>query len=126
MQGERVNIDIKLQLGTIVAVSNVPSNDVCGAGGSSFINFFSYKNGQSPDGEGKPMGEALAGGMGAGFSVLRLPPTDDGKGNKVPGEVGVLSKQSDDKPPSFIPAPITPNSPAGKRVTWREVLKPSN
>jgi len=113
VSGERVNIDIRLQLGTIFVVSNVPSNEVCSAGGSSFLNFFDYRNGQAPLGVATTSGMGLGAVLGAGFAVIRL----------SDGRFVVLSKQSDNKPPQTIVAPIAPKTPVGKRVTWREIVQ---
>jgi type IV pilus assembly protein PilY1 len=45
ISGERVNVDPKLQLGTLIVASNVPVSDACTTGGYSYLNFFDYKSG---------------------------------------------------------------------------------
>jgi type IV pilus assembly protein PilY1 len=42
---ERVNIDAKLVLGTLVVPSIVPSNTDCAPGGTGWLNFFDYSSG---------------------------------------------------------------------------------
>ena len=43
--GERVNIDPRLQLGTLVVASNVPLPNACNIGGYSWLNYFNYTTG---------------------------------------------------------------------------------
>ncbi|MBS1142246.1 MAG: putative Tfp pilus assembly protein tip-associated adhesin PilY1 [Proteobacteria bacterium] len=43
--GERVNIDMKLVQGTLIAATIVPSNTVCSPGGYGWLNFFDYETG---------------------------------------------------------------------------------
>jgi len=43
--GERVNIDMQLVQGTLIAASIVPSNTVCAPGGYGWLNFFNYETG---------------------------------------------------------------------------------
>jgi type IV pilus assembly protein PilY1 len=42
---ERVNIDAKLVLGTLLVPSIVPSSTECAPGGNGWLNFFDYKTG---------------------------------------------------------------------------------
>ena len=43
--GERVNVDLRLQLGTLVVVSNKPEDDYCIVGGKSWLYALDYKTG---------------------------------------------------------------------------------
>lgn len=43
--GERVNIDSKLILGTLLVPTIVPSSTVCSPGGYSWLNYFDYRTG---------------------------------------------------------------------------------
>jgi type IV pilus assembly protein PilY1 len=43
--GERVNIDMQLVQGTLIAATIVPSNTVCAPGGTGWLNFFNYETG---------------------------------------------------------------------------------
>jgi hypothetical protein len=45
--GERVNIDMRLANSTLVIASNVPSPDVCLAGGYGWINYLNFNTGQA-------------------------------------------------------------------------------
>jgi type IV pilus assembly protein PilY1 len=111
--GERVNIDITLQLGTLFVLSNIPSNEVCSAGGSSFLNFFDFRNGQAPLGPGTMSGIFLGNTAAAGYGILQ--PTNGGP--------VVNTNQSDGGVPKTNKAPIAPTLAVGKRVTWREIIK---
>ena len=43
--GERLNVDMKLQLGTLVAISNEPISDYCVPDGRSWLYALDYKTG---------------------------------------------------------------------------------
>lgn len=45
--GERVNIDSKLVLGTLIVPTIVPSNTVCSPGGYGWLNYFNYESGRA-------------------------------------------------------------------------------
>lgn len=109
--GERVNVDMKLQLGTLMVLSNVPKNNTCEPGGYSYANYFHYASGQSPLGIGQPIGGKLSGSLAVGFNVIRLPS----------GKVIVISTDAAGNT-SASEAPIGSGAPTGKRVSWRELL----
>ncbi|MEF8766199.1 PilC/PilY family type IV pilus protein [Candidatus Accumulibacter contiguus] len=111
--GERVNIDPKLQLGTLTFASNVPSNSACSIGGYSWLNFVDFRTGlavaTSPDAAvSRRLNETLA----VGLNFVRL--TD--------GRIVVNVIGSGDKPPQVVELPVLVPPPAGKRVSWREVM----
>jgi type IV pilus assembly protein PilY1 len=103
--GERFNIDPRLQLGTLVLVSNAPKDDYCTVGGSSYLYQFDYRSGTSSI-VGKPIANALA----TGLTVIELP------GNKLVGEVNLVSGlQAQD---------LINNAGGGagvRRISWREI-----
>jgi type IV pilus assembly protein PilY1 len=112
--GERVNVNMELQLGTLVVASNVPANTACEPGGFSFINFFDITSGFSPAGTTAPVGYRTA-GLTVGLSIVRLPD----------GSVVVYRQRSDPPPGGGIDkedVPIASGAPTGKRTTWREIL----
>jgi type IV pilus assembly protein PilY1 len=111
--GERVNIDMKLQLGTLVVASNVPTNTACEPGGFSFLNFFDFATGFSPAGTTQRVGYRLASALTVGISIVRLPD----------GTVKVLSQKSTAGIPEIGDVPIGSGAPSGKRVTWRELAQ---
>jgi type IV pilus assembly protein PilY1 len=109
--GERVNVDPKLQLGTLVIPSNIPTNSACTIGGESFVYAFNYKNGLAlASSPGGVVGTKLSDSLVVGINIVRLP---DGK-------TVVIATTSDAKQQNpKTPFDITP--PAGKRVNWREI-----
>jgi type IV pilus assembly protein PilY1 len=111
--GERVNIDPQLVLGTLVVVTNVPTNDACTIGGESWLYQLNYQSGQylrtSPfNAVATKLGNAIT----AGFVVVRLPSgqlkaiTTDAAGNKTPLGVNIGA-----------------SSASGKRTSWRELIQ---
>ena len=109
--GERTNIDMKLQLGTLTVLTNVPKNSTCEPGGYSYKNYFDYASGQSPLGIGKSVGGKLSGSLAVGFNIIRLPS----------GKVIVISTDAAGNTTAHE-APIGSGAPTGKRVSWREIL----
>jgi type IV pilus assembly protein PilY1 len=117
--GERVNVEMKLQLGTLVAVSNVPANTACEPGGYSYINFFDYRTGFSPLGAGQSVGAKFASALAVGINVVRLgsEPGDESSGS---GKVITIGTDADGN--LINPeTPISAGAPSGKRVNWREI-----
>jgi type IV pilus assembly protein PilY1 len=108
---ERVNVDIKLQLGTLTVESNVPENTACSIGGYSYINFFDYTSGlpisTSPDGI---VGYRLADSLAVGLNIVRLPS----------GKTVAISTTSDSQQRTSD-VPIASPSITGRRVSWREI-----
>jgi type IV pilus assembly protein PilY1 len=108
--GERVNVDMKLQLGTLVVASNVPGNTACEPGGYSYKNYFDYATGLSPAGQFQPVGARLSSALAVGINIIRLPD----------GRIVVIGMDSSGTPQTFE-APIKSGAPTGKRITWREI-----
>jgi type IV pilus assembly protein PilY1 len=111
--GERVNVPMELQLGTLVVASNVPANTACEPGGYSYLNFFDITSGFSPAGTTQRSGYRTA-GLTVGLSIVRLPD----------GTVQVFRQRSDPPCDSCIEigaVPIPSGAPLGKRSTWREI-----
>ena len=48
--GERMNVDPKLVLGTLVFATNVPAANSCTVGGTAWVNFLDYATGLVVDG----------------------------------------------------------------------------
>ena len=111
--GERVNVDMKLQLGVLVVASNVPANTACEPGGFSFLNFFDIRTGFSPAGLTSRVGYRFSGSLTVGISIMRLPD----------GRVVVLGQKSTAGLPDLGDVPIAAGAPTGRRVTWREIIQ---
>jgi len=111
--GERVNIDPKLQLGTLTFASNVPSNSACSIGGHSWLNFLDFRTGLAvPTSPNLAASRRLNETLAVGLNFVRL--TD--------GRIVVDVIGSGDKPPEVVELPVLTPPPAGKRVSWREVI----
>jgi type IV pilus assembly protein PilY1 len=109
--GERVNIDMKLQLGTLVVASNVPQNNACNIGGYSWLNFFDARNGLQIAGAPN-FGIKLSDSLAVGINVVRLP---DGR--------TVVIATTSDAAQQTQEAPIPPGDPQGRRTSWRELVQ---
>jgi type IV pilus assembly protein PilY1 len=124
--GERINIDLELQLGVLSIITNVPENSVCTVGGSSYIYFFDYAKGTNvgdfveiTDVNGVPsvhasnkVGEKIGNELTVGKKTIRL---DDGR---TVTEVTTAG----DKHLTFGNPVATGVSAATRRVLWRELL----
>ena len=109
--GERVNVDPKLQLGTLIIGSNIPANSACTSGGTSYLNFLDYKTGGYVQSSGNTLAGVLVGNsLVVGISVVRLP------NNKT---VAIVTT-SDNKYPNLAP-PFSSPSPTGRRSSFREL-----
>ena len=110
--GERINVDPKLQLGTLVLVSNIPRDDYCVVGGSSVLYALDYKTGgaitsQLTKSVGFPIGNSLS----TGLTLVRLPT----------GKLVAIVTEAD----TTLQVTSVPTSPTGastlRRVIWREI-----
>lgn len=116
--GERVNIDIKLQLGTLIVASNVPVSNACNIGGYGWLNYFNYTTGCAVgNSTNSSVGQRLVGSSGTeslavGTNVVRLPS----------GKTVVIATTSAAEQITFD-APFDTPAPTGKRVSWREVAQ---
>ncbi len=109
--GERVNVDPKLQLGTLVVASNVPENSACTIGGYSWLNFINFATGLAvANSPGGAAAQKLSDSLAVGLNIVRLP---DGK-------TVVITTTSDAKQ-TTVAAPFDTPSPTGKRISWREI-----
>jgi type IV pilus assembly protein PilY1 len=110
--GERVNVSMELQLGTLVVASNVPANTACEPGGFGFLNYFDFATGFSPAGSTARSGFRVS-GLTVGMSIVRLPD----------GTIAVYRQKHTGEPPVDEPVPVG-NPPSGtKRATWRELMQ---
>lgn len=73
--GERVNIDPRLVLGTVVLLTNVPTvGGSCSIGGSSFEYEFDFKTGSAlSTSSGGVVGKSLGGTIAVGMAIVQLP-----------------------------------------------------
>jgi type IV pilus assembly protein PilY1 len=109
--GERVNVSMELQLGTLVVASNVPANTACEPGGFGYLNFFDISTGLPPPGTTASEARYRVTGLTVGLSIVKLPD----------GSVVVYRQKHTGEPPGKEEVPIGSGAPSGKRVTWREL-----
>ncbi|WP_291603536.1 PilC/PilY family type IV pilus protein [Comamonas sp.] len=115
--GERVNFDMRLANSTLVIASNVPSPDVCLAGGYGWINYLDFNTGQAvtqgPDGKGD-VSTMVDGSTISGHATTI---TGDGKATDHISTTGNRDKPLDIDIPYGAPKPL------GRRISWRELVK---
>jgi type IV pilus assembly protein PilY1 len=123
ISGERVNVDMALQLGTLVAASNVPrGDDLCQLGGSSMVNFLDFATGGAVvTAPGGIVSATLAGSMTFGVDVYKLPGGDTKYGGSTGGGGGAGSPGSGGLVTG--PVPTGPGPASHKEVSWREVTQ---
>jgi type IV pilus assembly protein PilY1 len=124
--GERVNVDMKLQLGVLGVITNIPENSICTVGGSSFIYFLDFAKGgtlgnfqEITDVNNVPstsasnkVGERVGNSTAVGMNTYRLPD----------GRVVTTVTTADDKHPVYGNPTYTGGAVTAKRVLWRELL----
>ena len=111
--GERVNVDPQLQLGTLVISSNVPDDEACTAGGFSWLNFLDYATGSYIQvGNSTIASQKISGSLTVGINVIMLP----GGGIKTIATTADNQQLSKD-------TPIGSGAFAGRRVSWRELVR---
>lgn len=116
--GERVNVDPKIQLGTLVIPSNVPDADAagnsCSVGGYGWINFIDFAKGSyvknDTSNAGKLSSIMSAKALVVGVNIVQLP---DGK-------VVAITTTADNKHP-VAEVPLGTENIKPRRVSWREL-----
>lgn len=115
--GERVNVDMKLALGTLLIGSNVPQSTACLPGGYSWLNMLNFATGLAIPGELASRYEATA--LIVGVSAIRLPAPGSGPGTGGLGSlIGSTCTSLGTCTPRRLP---TSTPPPVKRITWREI-----
>jgi Tfp pilus tip-associated adhesin PilY1 len=115
--GERVNIDMKLDLGTLLVASNLPPASACEIGGSSWLNFFDASSGTAVAGSlNSSTGSRVLNALGeltqvVGLNIIRT----------ATGQVKVQATTRQGGISNPYVAFSTP-APTGKRVSWREII----
>jgi type IV pilus assembly protein PilY1 len=119
--GERVNVEMKVVLGSLVFASNVPESQgltpeevACGIGGHSWFNQIDFRDGTVVP--GASFSQYLSSQINVGFNVLQLPLVP---GRNAPSYVGP-GRQADATNVNGGVLPPTPPA-SGRRISWREV-----
>jgi type IV pilus assembly protein PilY1 len=108
--GERVNVDMDLQLGLLKAVGNVPSNDACAQGGSAWLYAIDLASGLAPPRTSAAGSLFAANALLTGIRTLRL--TSGISSTLASDSAGLVSGRRDEGgPPSRRP----------RRTGWREL-----
>ena len=110
--GERINIDPRLQLGSLVVLSNAPKDDYCSVGGSSYLYTFDYASGGAVLGQaGKYVGWPVGNSIATGLTLIQV----------TTGNLTAVLNLSDSSVTSLQP----PNQPTAggtlRRVGYREI-----
>jgi type IV pilus assembly protein PilY1 len=114
--GERVNVDPKIQLGTLVVPSNVPvtsTGNTCTVGGYAWLNYIDFVTGSDvKNSQGLVMrpSEKITGALAVGVNIVRLP---DGK-------VVAITTTADNRHP-VTEVPIGSTNVKARRISWREL-----
>ncbi|MDQ6639121.1 MAG: PilC/PilY family type IV pilus protein [Pseudomonadota bacterium] len=114
--GERVNVEMKLVLGSLVFASNVPGLVPCSVGGHSWFNQVDFRTAEPIP--GAITSQFLADSLNVGFNVLQLAPA---AGQQNPTYTGLFrqSRASNVNVPIHPPQP----TPIGRRISWREIAQ---
>ena len=119
--GERVNVDMVLQYGTLLVGSNVPGSNACDLSGYSYLNSFDYATGEAvATATSNQVSKYLTNSLLVGITTYTLPSR---AGQTGAGETYVKPSTADSSGTAVgeqkVAARITP--PVGKRTTWREI-----
>lgn len=107
--GERVNVDMTLVQGTLIAPSIVPSNTVCSPGGYGWLNYFDYETGGYVD--STHVVSSYFSSPIVGVNVIYI------NGKPV---IEVVTATNPTPTKTGVPIRDTGRNFVGKRVIWRE------
>lgn len=107
---ERMNVDPVLWQGTLVFVTNIPSNDACSVGGSSWMQFVDFATGGMVPGA-SAAGAFLGDELGTSPAIYNLPK----QGESLGGPVGKANS-------TIVRIPIDPDNQPTIRSHWRELV----
>jgi Tfp pilus tip-associated adhesin PilY1 len=109
--GERVNLDMRLVLGTLAVPTTVTNLTACDTGGNAWFNFLDAATGSEVPGGAFKAGRSFRGSIIVGVSFIR---------DKFGRVVAVLTKA--DGPQETAPVPTQQGMPFGRRTGWRDLL----
>jgi type IV pilus assembly protein PilY1 len=114
--GERINVDTKLVLGTLVFAGNVPIASDCTVGGTSWVTSLNYSTGLMVTGGSVAVGVKISDSLVVGLTVVRL----------SSGEYKAIATKSNYQQETLtVPVSATPPLTGssvfrGRRGYWRE------
>lgn len=111
--GERVNVDMNLQLGILTVAGNVPNANACNVGGYAWLYYFNINSGQYlSTSASNAAGERLgSNALVAGVTQIKL----------SSGAIKTIVTNSDGTNTTKA-TPTPPPSSATRRVGWRELI----
>jgi type IV pilus assembly protein PilY1 len=111
--GNLVNVDPRLQLGTLVTLVNEPNDDYCSVAGNSYLYALDYRSGIAVSTQNaKAVGFPVGASIGTGLTLIRL----------VPNKLVAIVTQADTSVIS-MPVPVAPSGTSdARRVGWREIF----
>lgn len=112
MGSERVDVNPKLQLGTLFVPTNVPTSDACNTGGYSWLYQLDFLTGSFvPSAAYNAVATKIANSLAVGTNVVKL------------GDKTVVITTTAEKKYPVQPANINSGGLAAKRVSWRELFE---
>jgi Tfp pilus tip-associated adhesin PilY1 len=109
--GERVNLDMRLVLGSLIVPTNVTNLTACDIGGNSWLNVFDAATGTEVPGSAYKAGKYMPGAITVGISLIR------GQSGRI---LSVLTKSDDTQQVSEVQTQQA--APLGRRSGWRDLL----
>lgn len=113
--GERVNVDVKLTLGVLNVISNVPGISECTAGGNAWVYQVDFKTGSFLDPSNKAIATKSTSGLIVGQIIVQL------------GKYGGLKDYITDAAGNIFGVTVTPKSLSTNtqsvKLYWREMYK---
>jgi type IV pilus assembly protein PilY1 len=113
--GERVSVNTQLILNTLYVGTNVPSNDACTVGGSSFLYKFDIVTGSKVSGE-TDIGTYVGNVLIEGLTTVQLGTSS----SSAPGSIVTILTRSDATLQTDVGAPPAMGN-ALRRTSWREL-----
>jgi len=111
--GERVNIDPRLQLGVLVVGANIPKDDYCLVGGSSWAYSLDFSSGGAlVTAKNRAVGTPIGNSLVVGLTLIRL----------VPNKLVALWTLADTSIKADPKDPPPPPASGARRVGWREIF----
>jgi type IV pilus assembly protein PilY1 len=109
--GERVNLDMRLALGSLTVITNVPLLASCDSGGSSWRNVFDATTGGAVTGSDGIIGTHVTGALSVGTSLIR---------DQFGRILSIITKSDGSQEVSVVPTQQA--APLGRRSSWRDLL----
>ncbi len=109
--GERITVDMRLIMGSLIVPSNVTNLTACDIGGNSWLNVFDPATGGEVPSSPFKAGKYMPGSLTVGLTLIR-------------GQSGVIraiiTKSDDTQEVMTVPTQQAP--PLGRRTSWRDLM----